>query len=145
MISNSYSRKVLLCVLSMGFVMLMYTMPLVAQEREAAVMQATEAVESEPVKMKRKLKIHKVKASEGNSLSQLKADIEQCGSACSMGGADSITAAGGGTRDYECDENGNCHCFGAVDCVAMNKICAPDTIGCNDQGCLCTEGDGGDG
>jgi len=69
----------------------------------------------------------------------LRASIEQCGARCMIGGPGDI-AAPGGTLDYNCDENGNCACFGASDCVKMSDICKEDTIGCNDQGCICEEG-----
>lgn len=70
----------------------------------------------------------------------LRAEIEKCGKSCMMGGSGKISAGGGGTLDYNCDENGNCSCFGASDCVAMAPICAEGTLGCNDQGCICEEG-----
>lgn len=38
---------------------------------------------------------------------------------------------------------GNCACAGVEDCVGMvdDKICKPDTIGCNANGCACEEAD----
>ena len=72
----------------------------------------------------------------------LRAQIEKCGQSCMMGGSGKITSGEGTTLDYDCDENGNCACFGSSDCVAMAPICAEGTLGCNDQGCICEEGDG---
>lgn len=130
-------------VLLTGFVSMVVclaTLPVVAQETERATVSAVQSIKAEPEKMKRKTV--NVKVVKVDNLDQLRADIKQCGTACKVGGSGSISAGEGGTRDHECDDDGNCHCFGAIDCVAMSKICAPDTIGCNDQGCLCTEGEG---
>lgn len=66
-----------------------------------------------------------------------------CGDACMStprrGGGMRLSAGGTTTADYSCN-GGNCSCAGAVDCVAMAEICAPDTLGCNDYGCACKEG-----
>jgi hypothetical protein len=70
----------------------------------------------------------------------LRAAIEQCGAPCRMGGSGRIAAPGGGTLDYTCNEDGDCACFGAKDCVAMADVCKEDTMGCNKQGCVCEEG-----
>ena len=72
----------------------------------------------------------------------LTAEIKKCGRSCMMGGSGKISAGGGTTLDYDCNEDGNCSCFGASDCVAMAPICVEGTLGCNDQGCICEEGDG---
>lgn len=66
-----------------------------------------------------------------------------CGDACMSspraGSSRGISSGSPTTADYTCN-GGNCSCAGAVDCVAMTKICAPATIGCNDYGCACKEG-----
>lgn len=77
-------------------------------------------------------------------VAQLTADIEQCGLPCRVGAANDIAAPGGGTLDYDCNEDGDCACFGAKDCVAMTDVCKEGTMGCNKQGCVC-EKDTGDG
>lgn len=61
-----------------------------------------------------------------------------CGADCGpIPGAKLRTPDGGSTR-YTCN-NGNCACSGACDCVVMDDICMPDTIGCSDYGCSCKE------
>lgn len=71
--------------------------------------------------------------------------IELCGSACQRSPSMTLSAGSTGeTRDYTCN-GGNCACAGAADCVAMAPICQEGTIGCNDYGCTCKEGDSGDG
>lgn len=71
--------------------------------------------------------------------------IELCGSACQRSPSMTLSAGSTGeTRDYTCN-GGNCACAGAADCVAMVPICQEDTVGCNDYGCTCKEGDSGDG
>ena len=65
--------------------------------------------------------------------------MKLCGAACKSSAAGSITTGEKtGTADYQC-QNGNCACTSIPDCVAMSKICAPDTTGCNDYGCTCAE------
>ncbi|MGD8579801.1 MAG: hypothetical protein PVI46_10755 [Lysobacterales bacterium] len=64
---------------------------------------------------------------------------EPCGAKCEDSGA-RLAAPTVAPRDYEC-RGGNCSCAGAEDCVAMKKICAPGTLGCNDYGCTCAEGE----
>jgi len=69
---------------------------------------------------------------------------KQCGSECQGSPQSTLsTGATGGTRDYTCN-GGNCACAGAADCVLMAPICQEGTIGCNDYGCTCKEGDSGD-
>lgn len=139
--------RVSVCVFTTCLTLLI-TSSAMAQEVEVVqgkTAEATDAVKGDPVKVKRQFRVHQGKPSASNRVSKLQANIKQCGAPCDMSGADSITAGEGGTRDHECDDNGNCHCFGAIDCVAMSKICAPDTLGCNDQGCLCKEGEGDGG
>lgn len=70
----------------------------------------------------------------------LRAAIEQCGAPCRMGGSGRIAAPGGGTLDHTCNDDGDCSCFGAKDCVAMADVCKEGTMGCNKQGCVCEEG-----
>ena len=66
----------------------------------------------------------------------------QCGSECQSDRSMTIsTGANGGTLEYTCN-SGNCACAGASDCVAMTPICEEGTMGCNDYGCSCKEGDG---
>ena len=48
-----------------------------------------------------------------------------------------IPSDGGATR-YTCN-SGNCACSGACQCVAMEDICMPDTMGCSDYGCTCKQ------
>jgi hypothetical protein len=74
--------------------------------------------------------------------SLLRADIKKCGAACMVGGSGKISAGTDTTADYTCTD-GNCACFGAADCVSMSEICAPDSMGCNDQGCICEEASSG--
>jgi hypothetical protein len=102
------------------------------------------AQETKPTDTKKTMVIKKpTRASVQNlaidPIAALQADIKQCGRSCNMGGPGSISAGGGTTLDYNCDENGNCSCFGSADCVAMAPICAEGTLGCNDQGCICEE------
>ncbi|MDX1460154.1 MAG: hypothetical protein R3348_03785 [Xanthomonadales bacterium] len=70
-------------------------------------------------------------------VAQLRAEIEQCGLPCRVRGSGDIAAPGGGTLDYDCNEDGDCSCFGAKDCVAMTDVCKEGTMGCNKQGCIC--------
>lgn len=56
-----------------------------------------------------------------------------------------LTAAPGDGLRYTCN-GGNCACAGAADCVDMisnDKKCQDGTVGCNDYGCTCKEGEGG--
>lgn len=106
-------------------------LPAAAQDRQP---KSTDTVEAKPV-----LRVAPARA-QIDPVAALRAEIEQCGARCSIGGSGDIAAPGGGTLDYNCDENGNCACFGASDCVKMSDICKEDTIGCNDQGCICEEG-----
>jgi hypothetical protein len=109
-----------------------------------AFAQEEPARASEQVKMKKTLRVKAVETTE-NDTDVLRAQIERCGAACLIGGSGTIAAPGGGTLDYDCDDNGNCACFGASDCVKMSDVCEEGTIGCNDQGCICKQGSGGDG
>ena len=66
----------------------------------------------------------------------------QCGSQCQTDPSSTISSGeNAGTVDYTCN-SGNCACAGASDCVAMAPICEEGTLGCNDYGCSCKEGDG---
>jgi len=76
-------------------------------------------------------------------VAELTAEIRQCGTPCIMGGSGTIAAPGGGTLDYNCNEDGDCSCFGAKDCVVMADVCKEGTMGCNKQGCVCEEDSGG--
>jgi len=107
-------------------------MPVFAQETERTL-------ETKVVKVKKPARAATIKVAI-DPVAALTAEIQQCGTACSMGGPDSISSGGGTVLEYDCDENGNCSCFGAADCVAMAPICAEGTLGCNDQGCICEEG-----
>ena len=67
---------------------------------------------------------------------------KQCGRQCKSDPSMTLsTGENGGTRDYTCN-GGNCACAGASDCVLMAPICEEGTLGCNDYGCTCKEGDG---
>ncbi len=120
-----------ICAICVGF---LSTTPVYAQDTERTI-------KTKVVKVNKTTRVAKL-AVAIDPVAALTADIEQCGASCSMGGPNSISAGDGSVRDYDCNDDGNCHCFGAIDCVAMSKICAEGTLGCNDQGCVCTEGDG---
>ncbi|NND44199.1 MAG: hypothetical protein HKN58_02670 [Xanthomonadales bacterium] len=111
--------------------------PVLAQER------ATQSEEAQ-VKVKKVVRVAPVEAS-ADATAALRADIQRCGARCLVGGSGTISAGGGTTLDYSCDDDGNCACFGASDCVKMSDICKEGTIGCNDQGCICEQGSGDDG
>ena len=65
--------------------------------------------------------------------------LKLCGSGCKSSSAGTIsTGEKSETADYQC-QNGNCACTTIPDCVAMTKICAEGTTGCNDYGCTCAE------
>ena len=110
----------------------------------------TRAVKTEP--QKQTIKVSKVRTptlskelqkslESGNT----RAAIRHCGSACQHDPSSTLaTGTTGGTVEYTCN-SGNCACAGASDCVAMAPICQEGTIGCNDYGCTCKEGepDGG--
>jgi len=65
----------------------------------------------------------------------------QCGSQCQSNPSMTIsTGENEGTMEYTCN-GGNCACAGASDCVLMAPICEEGTLGCNDYGCTCKEGD----
>jgi len=53
-----------------------------------------------------------------------------------------LTAPGSDPLKYICN-SGNCACAGVQDCVDMKDICMPETLGCNQYGCTCKEGDSG--
>jgi len=109
--------------------------PVFAQERASAQKQ-------EPVQM-RQATVQSVKVSPDARADALRSAIEQCGRPCSMGGSKRFAApGGGGTGDHSCDDNGNCSCFGAKDCVVMSDICDKDTLGCNEHGCICKKASG---
>jgi len=56
-----------------------------------------------------------------------------------------LAAPDGEPLKYICN-SGNCACAGVQDCVDMKDICAPETMGCNQHGCTCKEGESsGDG
>ena len=113
-----------------------------AQERSTA--ETKQAVDTETIKVK-KMVSKPMRAKVANDEDQLRAAIEKCGAACRIGGPDSISAGDGTVLDYNCDENGNCSCFGAKDCVKMSSVCEEDTIGCNEHGCICKQGSGDGG
>jgi hypothetical protein len=58
--------------------------------------------------------------------------VENCGTST----ATDITTPDDGSTRYTCNGS-NCACSGACECVAMDEICMPDTIGCSDYGCTC--------
>ena len=58
--------------------------------------------------------------------------IGDCGPSTAM----NLTTPDDGSTRYTCN-GGNCACSGACECVAMESICMPDTIGCSDYGCSC--------
>ena len=118
-----------ICAVCVGF---LSAVPVYAQE-------ADRTTKTKTVKVKKPTRVTQV-AVAVDPVAVLTADIKQCGTSCAMGGPGSITSGEGVVRDYDCDENGNCHCFGSADCVAMAPICAEGTLGCNDQGCICEEG-----
>lgn len=106
-------------------------LPAAAQDRQA---KSADSAEAKPV-----LRVAPARA-QIDPVAALSAEIKRCGARCSVGGSGDIAAPGGGTLDYNCDDDGNCACFGASDCVKMSDICKEDTIGCNDQGCICEVG-----
>jgi hypothetical protein len=115
---------VLSCTLLLGS-------PLMAQEEQ----------EKSPERAKVRTAVQLAPAEvQGKRANALREQIRQCGAPCMMGGSGSIAAAGGSTLDFNCDENGDCACFGAKDCVAMADVCKEGTMGCNKQGCVCEEG-----
>lgn len=60
-----------------------------------------------------------------------------CGSDCADApGAKLASPSDGGVTRYTCN-GGNCACSGACQCVAMEDICMPNTMGCSDYGCTC--------
>ncbi|NIP18181.1 MAG: hypothetical protein GWM87_08520 [Xanthomonadales bacterium] len=63
-----------------------------------------------------------------------------CGSDCkpSPGAILKNPDGDGGETRYTCN-SGNCACSGACQCVAMEDICMPDTMGCSDYGCTCKQ------
>jgi hypothetical protein len=62
-----------------------------------------------------------------------------CGNNCKpLPGATLKNPSDGGGLRYTC-KGGNCACSGACQCVAMEDICMPDTIGCSDYGCSCKQ------
>ena len=106
-------------------------LPLNAQEKASST-------EQKIVKIKKSVRVPTRVAIDPTA--KLRAEIKQCGMACSMSSTDKISSGEGTTRDYDCTD-GNCACFGSADCVAMAPICEEGTLGCNDQGCICTEAD----
>lgn len=130
-------RYITLFTLSIFCSFFLYTPLLVAQEKAAT--ETMQAVDTETVKVKKVVR-KPVRAVVVNDEDALRAAIRKCGAACSMGGPGSISAGTGTPLDYNCDDNGNCACFGASDCVKMAPICKEDSLGCNDQGCICEEG-----
>lgn len=104
------------------------------EEKEAVlVQQAITAKPANPGRVKR------------GDVEGLRAAIQQCGTKCDMSPSGTIAAPGSGPLDYNCDDDGNCACFGASDCVAMTDVCKEGTMGCNNQGCICEEDTGGGG
>ena len=131
---NKYSlsvKSILIC--SMLFFMTFSAGMLWAQETRPTSTKKSMVVNTKPSRAS-------VEALAVDPVSVLKADIQKCGRSCKMGSAGSISAGEGTTLEYNCDENGNCSCFGSADCVAMAPICEEGTLGCNDQGCICEEG-----
>jgi hypothetical protein len=129
-------RQIPLVMLSVLCGLLLAAQPVAAQQTTRA--KSVDAVSAETVEVQKKVR-KPARALFVDEEAQLRAAIEQCGASCSMGGPGMISAGEQVPADYEC-ENGNCHCFGAQDCVAMSPICAEGTLGCNDQGCICEEG-----
>ena len=129
------------CSFCAFWILTLAALPLNAQETVKAQLRTAETAQtSEAVKVKKPKRLARTAVvTELDDTAQLRAAIKQCGRACKMGGSGKI-AAPGGTLDYNCDDDGNCSCFGAKDCVAMSDVCAEGTMGCNKQGCICEEG-----
>ncbi|MCW8925587.1 MAG: hypothetical protein OQJ84_04965 [Xanthomonadales bacterium] len=143
-IQISFQRHLLIAVFIIGAALV--ACPVMAQQTAAKV----KAVKTE--KPKRSVKAVSARAptlskelQKSLEAGDTRQAIELCGSACQRSPSTTLSAGStGGTRDYTCN-GGNCACAGAADCVAMAPICQEDTIGCNDYGCTCKEGDSGDG
>lgn len=108
--------------------------PMAAQERARVQVQEEEPAQVQQVLTAKPAKTERVKRGDADGLKKV---IEQCGMPCKMGGSGTIAAPGGGTLDYNCDDDGNCSCFGAKDCVTMTDVCKEGSMGCNKQGCIC--------
>ncbi|GJL97789.1 MAG: hypothetical protein DHS20C06_16060 [Hyphobacterium sp.] len=80
-------------------------------------------------------------ATRGSGLSSGRRTYEPVRSGASSSSNLSIAVPPDQPAEYTCN-GGNCACAGASDCVAMAPICEDGTIGCNDYGCTCKEGDG---
>ena len=113
------------------------TVMLVTLAGASYAQDSTEAQTRKTVKVKKQVRTASLAV---DPVAQLTADIKQCGMPCKVGASGTIASPdGGGTRDYNCDDDGNCACFGASDCVKMTDVCKEGTMGCNDQGCICEE------
>lgn len=113
------------------------------QSGQEASKQATTKVESAQIMRVQKPPVV-VPAGAGQLSRALQNALEK-GDPVRVEGSGGRLVAAPGTAGYTCN-GGNCACAGAADCVDMitvDKKCNEDTIGCNDYGCTCKEGDGG--
>ncbi|MGD8579800.1 MAG: hypothetical protein PVI46_10750 [Lysobacterales bacterium] len=111
-----------------------YGSSLQAQQKTARIQRAAVAAPASqelPVSMQRQLEGENARLANPG-----------CGSHCGPGPGAVLKnpSAGGGTR-YTC-KGSNCACSGACECVAMEEICMPDTVGCSDYGCTCKKKSG---
>jgi len=141
----SLSRQLLIAAITIGVALV--TGSAIAQQKATT----TQAVKAE--KPKQSIKAVSTRAptlsmemQQSLEAGDTRKAFKLCGSACQRSPSTSLSAesTGGGTREHTCN-GGNCACAGAADCVAMAPICQEGTIGCNDYGCTCKEGDSGDG
>lgn len=130
-----FKKCISICLLLAIFLV---AMPIAAQD--AARVQVQKQEEAQPQRAAKSTQRTLVATPVASEEDALRAAIKQCGRPCKMSGAGSIAAPGGGTLDYNCNEDGDCSCFGAKDCVAMSDVCKEGTMGCNKQGCVCEEG-----
>ena len=139
---KKYSQQTI-CLVCL-FVLLLITSSTEAQQ----AVSATRAVKAEPAKQTVRIQKHRAPTLSKEMQKSLVEDelaaiVVLCGTACRSDPAGTISTSRS-TRDYTCN-GGNCACAGAADCVAMKPICQDDTIGCNDYGCTCKEGEADDG
>ncbi len=97
-----------------------------ASTRSQAAVATAPASEQESVQTRRQVQAATARMAE-----------RDCGSDCADApGAKLASPSDGGATRYTCN-SGNCACSGACQCVAMEDICMPDTMGCSDYGCTC--------
>jgi hypothetical protein len=121
-------RLVLLCVTAL----IAFSSSGWAQQRTAQVQRgATPAAGQLSAQMQRQLEAENARLANPG-----------CGNQCApKGGAMLKNPSDGGGLRYTCNGN-NCACSGACQCVAMEDICMPDTVGCSDYGCTCKKKSG---